>query len=116
MTIEILYVADCPHYEPATLEISKALRQEHLSAEMKHIEILGQDMAEALKFFGSPTIRINGIDIEASARIANGFGMCCRCYGTSKAKETGPSAALIHSAIREIGLANDAPAPGEVCK
>jgi hypothetical protein len=116
MTIEILYVADCPHYEPATLEISKALRQEHLSAEVKHIEILGQDMAEALKFLGSPTIRINGIDIQASARNANGFGMCCRCYGTSQAKETGPSAALIHAAIREIGLANDAPLSGEVCK
>jgi hypothetical protein len=116
MTIEILYVADCPHYEPATLEISKALRQEQLSAEVKHIEIRGQDMAEALSFLGSPTIRINGIDIEASARNANGFGMCCRCYGTSKGKKTGPSAALIHAAIREIGLANEVPPSDEVCK
>jgi hypothetical protein len=110
MTIEILYVADCPHYEAATLEISKALRQQRLSVEVKHIEIRDRDMAEALSFLGSPTIRINGVDIEASARDANGFGMCCRCYGTSNGKKAGPSAVLIHSAIREIGLANDAPA------
>ncbi len=116
MTIEILYVADCPHYEPATLEISKALRQEQLSAEVKHIEIRGQDMAEALSFLGSPTIRINGIDIEASARNANGFGMCCRCYRTSEGKKTGPSAALIHAAIREVGLANEVPPSDEVCE
>ena len=114
--IEILYVADCPHYEPATLEISKALREEHLSAQVKHIEIRGQDMAEALRFLGSPTIRINGVDIEALARNANGFGMCCRCYGTFKGKKTGPSAALIHAAIREIALANEGPPSDEVWK
>ena len=104
MTIEILYVADCPHYEPAALEIRDALQQEQQPAEVKHIEIRDQAMAEALGFLGSPTIRINGIDIVASARGSEGFGLCCRFYGTSDGTKAGPSAAMIRSAIREIGL------------
>ena len=106
MTIEILYVADCPHYEAATLEIRNALDQEHQSAEVNHIEIRDQAMAEALGFLGSPTIRINGIDIEASARKADNFGICCRRYCNSEGRETGPPAAMIRSAIREISLAS----------
>jgi hypothetical protein len=36
--------------------------------------------ARELRFLGSPTVRINGMDIEPSARSRNYYGMMCRTY------------------------------------
>ena len=53
-------------------------------------------MALIVAFLGSPTVRIDGLDIEPSARQRTDFGMMCRRY---KGSGGVPSEDLIHSAI-----------------
>ncbi len=101
MIIEILYVPDCPHYEPAVQGIREALRQEDLTANISHIEVRDQATAEAIGFLGSPTIRINGMDVEPAARMAGEFGMCCRTYTAPGGRKGTPSIDLIRQALRE---------------
>jgi len=80
MKIELLYVASCPGHAVA-LERLRAT----LSAAMVHTpvnEVLVSDAATAqsLKFPGSPTIRINGEDVEPHSERVAPYGLMCRLY------------------------------------
>ncbi|MEO7144953.1 MAG: hypothetical protein ABI165_15760, partial [Bryobacteraceae bacterium] len=54
-------------------------------------------------FLGSPTVRIDGVDIERSARQRTSFGMMCRTYDGSGGV---PSEELIRRAITEAEAAS----------
>jgi len=102
MNIEILYFSDCPNYLPAVERVHEALRQERASAAIKHVQVLDAETARATRFLGSPTVRIDGIDVEPSARSGGNAGMCCRTYRGGSGHEGAPSVSLIREAIREL--------------
>jgi hypothetical protein len=102
MIIEILYFPDCPNYLPAVEHVQKALQEEHAFAEVKHVQVLDAVTAAATRFLGSPTIRINGVDVEPSARLSRAEGMCCRTYRGDSGPKGTPSVALIRNAICEL--------------
>jgi hypothetical protein len=96
MTIEVLYFEDCPNYARAVERLKAVLKQEGLPAYVSEIEIKDESAARALKFFGSPTIRVNGLDIEVESRNLNQTGFACRRYlGGLPAEE------MIRKAIKE---------------
>ena len=72
------------------------LRQEGLPAEVSEIEVNDASAAKVLRFFGSPTIRINGFDIDADSRTVTETGFACRRYPGGL-----PSEKMIRSALRE---------------
>jgi hypothetical protein len=45
-----------------------------LSADLQVIEVRDQEQAEALQFLGSPTVQINGQDIDPAVRNSSTFG------------------------------------------
>ena len=95
MKIEILYFEGCPHHVPTLERIHQVLREEGCDAEVG--EVLVPDTMAALetRFLGSPTVRINGIDIEPEAREGTDFGLMCRRYANGV-----PSYKLIRDAVR----------------
>ena len=103
MTIEILYFGGCPNYLPAVERVREALQVECASAEIKHVEVSDTADAATRGFLGSPTIRINGVDVEPSARFGSVVGMCCRTYTVGGARDGAPSTELICQAIRQLG-------------
>jgi hypothetical protein len=80
MRIEVLYFEGCPNYLPAIDRLRTVLQQEGLTAEVSEVEVKDDIAAKALKFIGSPTIRVNGLDIEAGSRGVNETGFACRFY------------------------------------
>ena len=50
--------------------------------EVCEVEIAGQDQANAARFLGSPSVRVNGCDIEPGADDRSDFSLGCRLYGT----------------------------------
>ena len=96
MKIEILYFEGCPNYLPAVDRLRTVLRREGLAAEIAEIEVKDGPAAQALKFFGSPTIRVNGLDIEARSRGIGEPGFACRRY-----PEGLPSEEMIRMALKE---------------
>lgn len=96
MKIEILYFDGCPHYLPTVTLLKRVLRQEGLGTEVREIEVKDELAARAFNFLGSPTIRVNGLDIELDARSLQLSGLACRRYSGGL-----PSEELIRSAIRE---------------
>jgi Domain of unknown function (DUF2703) len=96
MIIEVLYFEGCPNYLLAVDRLRTVLAREGLRAELIEIEVKDDSDAKALKFFGSPTIRVNGLDIEASSRQVSETGFACRCYPGGL-----PSEEMIRAAVRE---------------
>jgi len=90
------------------------LWSEGLTVETIEINVTDQATAQAVEFLGSPTIRIDGLDVEASARSSRTYGMTCRTYLNSGKREGVPSRDVIRSAIKEA-LARGSSA-GECCQ
>src|SRR5579883_177461 len=101
MKIEILYFDGCPHYRPAVERVKEALRQEGLTAELVEINVPDVARAQELKFLGSPTIRVNGKDIEPAARLSMNFGLMCRTYVDAGRRTGVPPLELIRAALRD---------------
>ena len=98
MDIEVFYFEGCPNHPPVVERLKNVLRQEGLRAEIHEIKVQDEFAAKALNFFGSPTIRVNGLDIEADTRDVGDTGFACRRYSGGL-----PSAEMIRSALREAG-------------
>ena len=96
MKIEVLYIDGCPHF-PATVDaVKKALGQFGLTFPVIETMVRDQETAVKTGFLGSPTVRIDGLDIEPSARRRTAFGMMCRTYEGSGGV---PTEDLIRSAM-----------------
>ena len=101
MKIELLYFEGCPNHELAIellREVLDSLGREH---HIDKVEVHTQAEAEAIRFLGSPSILINGSDMEAWARTATNFGLSCRTYVNGSGHTGVPSRELLRSAIME---------------
>ena len=101
MKIEVLYFAGCPNHLPAMEIVREALNALGLQDEVHQIEIRTQVQADAMAFVGSPSIRVNGADIEPWARTAKTFGLSCRTYWHGSQRGGVPSRELLRQAIKE---------------
>lgn len=78
MLIEVLFVPRCPNHEPAVESLRNVLRSEAINATIQEIAVTDEAMARSLKFPGSPTVRINGRDVESTPQ--QSYGLACRLY------------------------------------
>ncbi len=95
MQIEILYFEDCPNHLPTVERIAAVLREEGCTADVREVLVPDLQTAQRVNFLGSPTVRVNGIDIEPAALDRKDFGLMCRRYAGGV-----PSHELIRTAIR----------------
>lgn len=101
MKVEILYISGCPNYPPAVSLAREALKQEGVLAEVVEVEVKDAERAQDVGFLGSPTIRVDGQDVEPSARSANAFGFTCRTYLVGARRDGVPPLEWIRAAVRE---------------
>ena len=78
MRIELLYVPGCPHYLPARRCIQAALETLGIEAEVIERKVSDIEEAKAIHFPGSPTIRVNGVDVVPASD--GNVGLSCRLY------------------------------------
>jgi hypothetical protein len=78
MRIEILYVPGCPNYQPTFERLQAVLSSEAVKTGIEGIPVTTEVEAKALSFPGSPTVRVNGEDVEP--RQTNVPSLACRLY------------------------------------
>jgi hypothetical protein len=78
--IEVLHVQDCPNYPQALAQVQRVRAEVGIDAEVRTILVADQAAAEQARFLGSPTIRVNGRDIEPGAEWNFEFVHGCRLY------------------------------------
>ena len=101
MRVEIFYFSGCPNYVPAVDRVREVLEQEGVAAEMIEVEINDAGTAQTVGFLGSPSIRIDGQDVEHAARASLGFGLMCRTYIDGGQPAGVPPRELLRAAVRE---------------
>jgi hypothetical protein len=112
MKIEILGFDGCPNHKPAVERVQEVLHEEGVSAELAEVNVSDASMAQELKFLGSPSIRVSGLDVEPAARVASDYGMMCRTYAVNGRREGLPSREMLRQAIRDAHSgANDSGSP-----
>ncbi len=75
--IEVLVFDGCPHANPA-LDLANAVAERFEGVSVQRIEVDNEKKAAELGFLGSPSIRVNGEDVEG--RTTTQGAMCCRTY------------------------------------
>lgn len=80
MTIELLFFNGCPNHErllPRVQQLADAAGAELI---LRRVET--PEEALAMRFLGSPTVRVDGRDVEPGAHQRTDFGLKCRIYAT----------------------------------
>jgi hypothetical protein len=80
--VEVLYFDGCPNHEALLPALRDLLRSEGLDAELELRRITDEQAARRERFLGSPTVRVNGRDVEPDAQRRTDYGMKCRLYRT----------------------------------
>ncbi len=78
MKIEVLYFPGCPNYLPAVERIEKVLASESLRVEVRSIAVSSDAETREWMFPGSPTIRVDGEDVEPDQTVTP--ALKCRLY------------------------------------
>ncbi len=79
MRIELLYWDGCPSHPEAQALLEQVLAERGLSVEIEVRKVRTREEARVLRFPGSPTIRIDGRDVDPS-RAGARPALTCRIY------------------------------------
>ncbi len=96
--IELLYFDGCPSWQVALENLRQALKAENISGEIRLIEIAGPEQAQAERFLGSPSFRIDGVDLWPEER--KRYTMNCRVYPTGKGLQGAPTVEMLREVLR----------------
>lgn len=108
MRVEVLFFEGCPNHKPA-VELARAVARDlGVSGEVDEVEVKTPEDAKRLRFLGSPSIRVDGLDVEPKARGRTDFGFCCRTYGGKGL----PSREVVEAAMKASA---DGPAGHDYC-
>jgi len=77
--VELLWWDGCPSHPEALEDLRRVLREEGVDAEVQLVEVASDEQAERERFFGSPTIRIDGEDPVPPGE-GDPVGLSCRVY------------------------------------
>ena len=101
MKVELYYFDDCPSYFKAIENVREALRLEGLPEDVTLVEVLSGQDAQEKRLIGSPTIRIDGVDVEGPAAEEQGYGFGCRIYADNGSSAGWPSVEKVRKALAQ---------------
>lgn len=78
--IELLYVEDCPNQEALLPHLRELLPRHGVSAAVRLVRIEGPADAARQRFLGSPTLRVDGVNVDPTAAARTDYGLGCRLY------------------------------------
>ncbi|MDP9410942.1 MAG: ABC transporter permease [Actinomycetota bacterium] len=99
--VELLYFDGCPGYRKAEQSLKEALSREGIRVEVELVAVNTDEEAKALKFPGSPTIRVSGRDLfPSSTAERDNWRLGCRVYATPEGLKDHPTGEMIQAALR----------------
>ncbi|GIV19097.1 MAG: hypothetical protein KatS3mg023_0848 [Armatimonadota bacterium] len=100
MKVQLLYFPDCPSHERAMELVREAIQMEGVQAQIEVVRIETEQEAERYRFVGSPTIRINGIEIDPQPHLP--YRLTCRTFHLENGRLSPvPSLTMLRETIRK---------------
>ncbi len=78
--IEFLFWEDCPSHPKAFELLQEVMAEVEVDSPIEKMEVLTDEDAARLSFPGSPTIRVDGVDIDAEGAAQMETALTCRVY------------------------------------
>ena len=103
LLVEVLTFEGCPHAQPALELVERVLGELGLDATVRRIDVPDLETAETHRFLGSPTIRVNGRDIEPGVAERETYVLSCRIYRTDSGLTGGPDEQWLREALSAAG-------------
>jgi hypothetical protein len=95
----MLYFDGCPNHEALLPRLRELLVGEGISTEIDLRKITDDEAAQRERFLGSPTIRVNGRDVEPGTERRTDYGLKCRLYRTQTGLSGQPPQAWLRAAL-----------------
>lgn len=106
MRIDFMYSNSTGIGEQAEEAMKQAIEATGVDAELVYSEINDGEQAKARRFLGSPSIRIDGLDVEYGDREPEEYTAGPRYYNTTEGWKPFPHAKMIANMIIEQTEAN----------
>jgi hypothetical protein len=99
--VEILYFEGCPNHRPARALVERLASELRVEPEIELVEVADPEAAVALRFLGSPTVRVDGRDVEPGAEERRDFAFSCRIYRNEDHTSEQPEESWVRAALIE---------------
>lgn len=96
MKIDVFYFDGCPNHHQTMDLVRDIVQALGLNATIREVKVHDADEAARLRFFGSPTVHVNGEDVDPAVRGRVDYSFSCRMYGRSGL----PPRSLVEQAVR----------------
>lgn len=96
--VELLYFEGCPNVQAVRALVQRVAADEGITPDVRLVEVRTQDV-ERLRFLGSPSLRVNGRDVEPGADLCETFVFACRVYRTPVGFSGQPASEWVHAAL-----------------
>jgi len=98
MKIDLLYFDGCPSWQSGLENLKAALQAEGLEADIRLVRVEDDTEAARLKFLGSPSFQVDGLDLWTEER--ERYNLSCRIYNTSQGMRGAPTMEMLREKVR----------------
>jgi hypothetical protein len=112
----VLTVARCPNRDAAIALVHRVCAQLDSPVEVRVIDVPDQQAAEQAQFLGSPTIRVDGRDVEPGADRCVEYICSCRLYQGEHSLRGLPEEARVRRALQAAQARRREPDPAAVAE
>ena len=97
MKVELLYFEGCASWQMALVNLKAALQLEGIKAGVDLVQIFNDREAAQLRFLGSPSFRINDVELWSEER--ENYALSCRVYFTAEGIKGWPSIEMLQEKL-----------------
>jgi hypothetical protein len=99
--VSFLYFEECPSHDLALERLREVMDEEGIPGEVEVVKVETEVRARELRFVGSPTIRVDGQDIDPPSD--SRYALTCRAYRLADDRISPlPSKDMIRRAFRSL--------------
>ena len=100
MKLEYFYFPDCPSHAEGLTRLKKVLAERGLNPKIEITCVNSDEQAQDLDFIGSPTILVDGRDVDPQGRKGQSHALACRIYRLEDGRYSPlPSEQMIRKAL-----------------
>lgn len=104
MVIDLLYFAGCPSWQDGLENLKTALAHEKIDAHIRVVQIETNEDAARLRFLGSPSFQVHGVDLWQDERAT--YVLICRVYSTPPGMRGVPTVEMLRQKLHVYAKIN----------
>jgi hypothetical protein len=101
ITVELLYTEGCPYVADYLPHLQQLVADAGLDEQVSTRVVADDQQAQRERFLGSPTIRVDGVDVDPGAEGRLDYTLDCRQYATPEGPQHHPADDWVVTQLRQ---------------